>query len=445
MSTTLLRELAAEFNASYNAETKDSIWKSQSETFRRFWNERIRSADTSRLSDEECDAVIRILDRNGKGNTKDTEAIARVMVPQGAWRRMFNELHVDKPLQDLVHNVLHAATVSELASSIDRLYAYNEGRKNRLTGKSGNTISAFLAAFDPAKNLSIISLGERKTLANYLKVILPFQWDEVSIGRRIAETNQPIREALHELGVAGTARTVSRFCYWDKMRPLWQAEHTVQLPDRSVVVTVPGREGGDEDDEDDQHHDQDQAEGNQTDTNAGEIRESLQIQALLAEIGAQMGCKIWLPRSDRQRVLRKWKAQSGDLLDELPLSYDQTTMRTIEEIDVIWIKRRSIVRAFEVEHTTSVYSGLLRMADLLALQPNLNIRLHIVAPVEKRDKVFREIRRPVFSLLEGRPLSESCTYLSYDKVRELRDEKHLAHLSDDVIRVYEEAPNAAFL
>src|SRR5690242_21750466 len=33
----------------------------------------------------------------------------------------------------------------------------------------------------------------------------------------------------------------------------------------------------------------------------------------------------------------------------------------------------SIVRAFEVEHTTSVYSGILRMADLLALQPNMDI------------------------------------------------------------------------
>ena len=68
------------------------------------------------------------------------------------------------------------------------------------------------------------------------------------------------------------------------------------------------------------------------------------------------------------------------MLDRLPLNYDETTLSTIEQIDVIWLKGRSIVRAFEVEHTTSVYSGLLRMADLLALQPNMNINLHIVAP-----------------------------------------------------------------
>jgi hypothetical protein len=60
-------------------------------------------------------------------------------------------------------------------------------------------------------------------------------------------------------------------------------------------------------------------------------------------------------------------------------------------------------RAFEVEHTTAIYSGLLRMADLLALQLNMDIRLHIVAPDEKRDKVLREIKRPVFSLLDRGP------------------------------------------
>ena len=65
-------------------------------------------------------------------------------------------------------------------------------------------------------------------------------------------------------------------------------------------------------------------------------------------------------------------------------------MKTIEQIVVLWIKKRSIVRAFEVEHTTSVYSGLLRMADLLAMQPNLKIKLHIVAPESRRDKVLRE-------------------------------------------------------
>ncbi len=173
-------------------------------------------------------------------------------------------------------------------------------------------------------------------------------------------------------------------------------------------------------------------------TKATETRESLQIQALLAEIGARMGLSIWLPKADRGRVLNVWRPSAHVLLDDLPLNYENTTLRTIEQIDVLWLKKRSIVRAFEVEHTTSIYSGLLRMADLIALQPNLSINLHIVAPAAKRERVFQEIRRPVFSLLEPRPLADICTYLSYESVRDLQSAKHLDRLSDAVIEDYEE-------
>jgi hypothetical protein len=169
-----------------------------------------------------------------------------------------------------------------------------------------------------------------------------------------------------------------------------------------------------------------------------ESRESIKMQALLANIGAQMGMKVWIPRADRTAVLTHWQDEDQALIDILPLNYDETTLKTIEQIDVLWLKRRTIVRAFEVEHTTSIYSGILRMADLLALQPNMNIRLHIVAPVERREKVFQELRRPIFSLLDVGPLAESCTYLSYDSVQELSQQRHLVHLSDSVLDEYAE-------
>lgn len=169
-----------------------------------------------------------------------------------------------------------------------------------------------------------------------------------------------------------------------------------------------------------------------------EVRESIRIQAMIGEIGARMGMQIWVPRSDRSAVVSEWQGEQRPLLERLPLNYDDTTLRTIEQIDVLWLKGRAIKRAFEVEHTTSVYSGILRMADLLALQPNMDIRLHIVAPLARREKVFNELRRPVFSLLDRGPLSESCTYLSYDSVRELAGQPHLAHLADSVLDDYEE-------
>lgn len=162
------------------------------------------------------------------------------------------------------------------------------------------------------------------------------------------------------------------------------ATHTVNRPDKVVTLSVPEKTVA------------------EVEEPEAETRESTKIQALIAQFGARMGLSIWIPRGDRGRVLKERKDQ-GQLLERLPLNYDDTTLRTIEQIDILWLKGRSIVRAFEVEHTTAVYSGILRMANLLALQPNMSIKLHIVAPETKREKVFQEIRRPVFSLLEKAP------------------------------------------
>jgi hypothetical protein len=198
-------------------------------------------------------------------------------------------------------------------------------------------------------------------------------------------------------------------------------KHKVRRPEGEVTVSIP----------------QD-AEHEEEVTPRAEVRESIKIQALLAKIGAQMGLKIWLPRNDRNAVLSEWGAGEDDLLENLPLNYDETTIKTIEQIDVLWLRRRAIIRAFEVEHTTSIYSGILRMADLLALQPNMNIKLHILAPYARRDKVFQEIQRPVFSLLDEAPLSDRCTFLSYDSIQEISTLRHVEYLLDSVLDEYAE-------
>jgi predicted RNA-binding protein len=196
----------------------------------------------------------------------------------------------------------------------------------------------------------------------------------------------------------------------------------VRRQDRDVNVSIPIEETGE----------------NTSREEPTDIRKSAKVQAILAQIGEQMGFSIWLPKSDRHLVLREWQPEASTLLEQLPLNYDEVTLRTIEQIDVIWLKRRSIVRAFEIEHTTSVYSGILRMADLLALQPNMDIKLHIVAPSQRREKVFLELQRPVFSLLDKGPLSELCSYISYDSVDQLAEVPHIQHLSDSVLEDYEE-------
>ena len=425
MNKSLVQELASKFVQSYDSAAKDKIWQKQSADFRRFWSERVLAPGKETISDDDCDVIIRILDYCAKGKTKGDEVVAHVGLTQVKWRKVFNNLHSDKALASLVDSIFKEANIDRKAQLIDELYAANAAGKKYLTGEGGNVLNALLAAYDPVKNLSAVAMKHRKALMDFLEIKSPFDWASASIGKRISHSNESIQEATRALGLTGSARTLYQFLYSEPVSNLWQ--DTIKREGKQVVVTVPQNA---------------EVENNKT-SNEGEMRESLRIQAALAEIGTRMGFQIWLPRADRGRVLTQWKPDIGVLLEELPVGFDQTTMKTIEQIDVLWLKKRTIVRAFEVEHTTSIYSGILRMADLLAMQPNFKIKLHIVAPASRREKVFQEIRRPVFALLEGGALSDICTYLSYDNVADLREEKHLEHLSDNVIEEYEDKSQEA--
>jgi len=55
------------------------------------------------------------------------------------------------------------------------------------------------------------------------------------------------------------------------------------------------------------------------------------------------------------------------------------------------------------------------MADLLALQPNLNIPLFLVAPEDRRSKVITEINRPTFSRLNP-PLVDVRRFISFESL-----------------------------
>jgi len=143
-----------------------------------------------------------------------------------------------------------------------------------------------------------------------------------------------------------------------------------------------------------------------------------EMQWSLLKLGNDMGLDVWVARNDRNRDWNGHRfTELPRLRAELPLQFDEATNRTIELIDVLWLKGNAVVAAFEIESTTSIYSGLLRMSDLIAMQPNLNIPLYLVAPDERRQKVFAEVNRPTFSRLSP-PLVELCRFVGFSALRE---------------------------
>lgn len=156
-----------------------------------------------------------------------------------------------------------------------------------------------------------------------------------------------------------------------------------------------------------------------TDSELGDNITHDEIQWLLLNIGQELGLDLWVARNDRSKSFGEHDFQNlPRLRKSLPVQFDQATNRTIELIDVLWLHQNTIVAAFEIEHTTSVYSGLLRMADLITMQPNINIPLFIVAPDERGEKVRNEINRPVFSKALKQSLPKICRYIPYSSLKE---------------------------
>ncbi|RZI58237.1 MAG: hypothetical protein EOP37_16740 [Rubrivivax sp.] len=440
------------FLARYDASSMDDEWKRINGVFRTFWIQRIVGGGQGPLTSSDVEPIIRLLDSKGRGNTKGSQSVGQTHVAQGAWEKLLNILRTTLPLQMLLNDAMHERKPSRRESLIDQIYRVNEGSKNRLTGPKGTTVSALLAASNAMENLSVLSLSDRDKILKFLGVAdshNPIRSLQTSMGVKIVHSNEIILETAKKLGLTGSARTLSCFFYDEAVKPRWRGGaivSTVLLPSGPISVTVPI--GDEEEEEEEEEEDGEDLEGRPTrdgvvdlvatDGHGAELRESMRIQAKLARIGATMGFSIWLPPKDRSRVLQAWTPKPGQLMDALPLGYDKATMATIEEIDVLWMHDRTIVRAFEVEGTTAIYSGLLRMADLVALQPNILIKLHIVADLPRRDKVMREILRPVFSLLSGRKLRDLCTYISYEGVRQIDGLEHLHALRDIILETYEE-------
>lgn len=149
-----------------------------------------------------------------------------------------------------------------------------------------------------------------------------------------------------------------------------------------------------------------------------EPRKHTEIQWYLVQLGIAHGYDVYVAKNDKNREY------DGERLGEscmenlnLP-GFSPAATGIIEYVDVIWLEGDFITKMFEVESTTSVYSGILRMTDFMVRVPNIAVDMHVVAPSSDEDKVRKEIDRPTFqSILEP---AEHCNmrYLSFDDVRD---------------------------
>jgi hypothetical protein len=135
-------------------------------------------------------------------------------------------------------------------------------------------------------------------------------------------------------------------------------------------------------------------------------------------LGRITGCSVWIAANDRSREYLGRRILE-DCIKKLPnLGLNEDATKRISLIDVLWIHQNAPICAFEIETSTTVYSGLLRLSDLISVVPALKMKLFIVAPKERQDKVLRELSRPTFRKIG---LSDYCRFVSTESLRELID------------------------
>jgi hypothetical protein len=141
-----------------------------------------------------------------------------------------------------------------------------------------------------------------------------------------------------------------------------------------------------------------------------------EMQWRLIRLGERANLDVWVPANDQG------KQYAGNIFREHVLKEFHESLDippTIRNIDVVWkFGPYSIKSAFEIEHSTSVYSGILRLSDLRAETPNSVFPLFIVADKARKHKVLSELMRPTFSS-PALKLNEVVKYLSYDDIREI--------------------------
>jgi type II restriction enzyme len=141
-----------------------------------------------------------------------------------------------------------------------------------------------------------------------------------------------------------------------------------------------------------------------------------EMQYHLLKIGTSLGYDVTPASNDKSKSFngQNFSFISIPKFPELPT--DKDTQNTIKLIDVLWFQKETgkIIGAFEVEKSTSIYSGILRLSDLYFSISTGNEVFYIIIPDKREKDVILQLNRPV--------IKKSKMNIKYILFSELRSE-----------------------
>ncbi|WP_034457500.1 type II restriction enzyme [Buttiauxella noackiae] len=138
------------------------------------------------------------------------------------------------------------------------------------------------------------------------------------------------------------------------------------------------------------------------------------VQSWLRDVGQALGYRIWIANNDRTRL------HEGGQLGDGCLACLPDHLNSVNLIDVLWLDSDSqkVIAAFEVEHTSTIYSGIVRMLDLaLGVPDHTDTHFFLVAPGSREKDVRAQFSRSAFN----RVRELDMRYLPYEVLDEHRE------------------------
>ena len=124
-----------------------------------------------------------------------------------------------------------------------------------------------------------------------------------------------------------------------------------------------------------------------------------EMQFHLLKIGIALGYDVIAASNDRSKSHNGNSFSFMSLRDFPSFSSDKETLNTIKLIDVLWFEKGTgnVIGAFEIEKSTSIYSGILRLNDLSLTIANGEETFYLVVPDSREKDVVAQLSRPSFS------------------------------------------------
>ncbi len=133
-----------------------------------------------------------------------------------------------------------------------------------------------------------------------------------------------------------------------------------------------------------------------------EIDSHEKAELVLLALGILLGYETYTP--DKGRKTEGITLGELSTLKELPFFGSEKIIESAQNIDVIWLKDEWPEYFFEVEHTTGITPGLLRIYQVAEKLP---AKCFIIAPADKLSKFKKEIEKPPFNKLKNKYIFRS--------------------------------------